>query len=215
MSSFRFKPIIRYDRGGGILMMQFLTTESFVLASASPRRKELFGNLHVPFQVVTSDVDETTVTVTSPAQYVRDVALLKAQDVKRKCPEAVVIGADTVVVYEDKLLHKPKTKQQAIQHLQMLSNDTHTVMTAVAILMPNGEIDTFTEQTKVIFKNIPQALLEAYVDSGDPFDKAGGYGIQTEGVFFVDRIEGDYNNVVGLPLATLAERLLSHKLITI
>ena len=195
--------------------MNFKTTHSFVLASASPRRKELFGLLNVPFEIVTSDVEETSVTAQNVQQYVTEVALLKTRDVAKKCPNKTVIGADTIVVYNDMLLHKPKSREEAINHLQTLSNDTHAVLTAVAILAPNGQEFTFVEETKVIFKDVPQQLIEAYVDSADPFDKAGGYGIQTDGVFFVDRIEGDYNNVVGLPIASLVENLLSLRYISI
>lgn len=195
--------------------MKFTTTHEFVLASASPRRKELFGLLHIPFEVVTSDVEETSVTAQSVQQYVTEVALLKTRDVARKCQKKTVIGADTIVVYEDHLLHKPVSPEEAVQHLQTLSGKTHAVMTAVAVITPDGKESTFVEETKVVFKNVPQSLIEAYVASEDPFDKAGGYGIQTDGLFFVDRIEGDYNNVVGLPLASLVERLLSLDYISI
>ncbi|MFF5994504.1 Maf family protein [Lysinibacillus sp. KU-BSD001] len=195
--------------------MNFKTTHAVVLASASPRRKELFSLLNIPFDIVTSDVEETSVKAQNVQQYVTEVALLKTRDVAKKCPDKLVIGADTIVVYNDCLLHKPKSRQEAIEHLQTLSNDVHTVMTAVALIDPNGTERTFVEETKVVFKEIPSALMEAYVASGDPFDKAGGYGIQTDGVFFVDRIEGDYNNVVGLPLASLVEHLLSLQYISI
>ncbi|WP_431027344.1 Maf family protein [Lysinibacillus sp. LZ02] len=195
--------------------MNFKTTHAFVLASASPRRKELFSLLNIPFDIVTSDVEETSVKAQNVQQYVTEVALLKTRDVAKKCPGKVVIGADTIVVYNDCLLHKPKSHQEAIKHLQTLSNDVHTVITAVALIAPDGTERTFVEETKVVFKEISSALMEAYVASGDPFDKAGGYGIQTDGVFFVDRIEGDYNNVVGLPLASLVEHLLSLQYISI
>ncbi len=195
--------------------MKFHTTHEFLLASASPRRKELFELLHIPFEVMTSDVEETSVKAQTVQQYVTEVALLKTRDVAQKCPDKTVIGADTIVVYKDRLLHKPVSPEEAVQHLQTLSGNTHAVMTAVAIITPDGKESTFVEETKVVFKHIPQSLIEAYVASGDPFDKAGGYGIQTDGVFFVDRIEGDYNNVVGLPLASLVERLLSLHYISI
>lgn len=195
--------------------MKFNTTHEFVLASASPRRKELFSLLHIPFEIITSDVEETSVKAENVQQYVTEVALLKTRDVAKKCPGKTVIGADTIVVYKDRLLHKPVTHEEAVQHLQTLSGTEHAVLTAVAIIAPDGKETTIVEETKVIFKNVPQRLLEAYVESGDPFDKAGGYGIQTDGVFFVDRIDGDYNNVVGLPLASLVERLLSLQYILI
>lgn len=193
----------------GGMEMNFTTNEQIVLASASPRRKELFEKLGIPFEVITSDVVETTVTASTMKDYVREVALLKARDVAKKVVGKTIIGADTIVVYEDTLLHKPKTYEEAVDHLQKLSSRMHQVMTGVAIIQPDGTENAFVEVTNVYFKNLPQNLIELYVDSGDPFDKAGGYGIQTDGVLFVDRIEGDYNNVVGLPLASLFEKLVA------
>lgn len=195
--------------------MNFRTNHELVLASASPRRKELFGMLNVPFQIVTSAVEETSIQEVEMRDYVREVALLKTRDVANKVPGKTVIGADTVVIFNDSLLHKPKTIEEAIAHLERLSGERHSVMTAVAIIEPTGVETTFVEETVVVFKKISPDLVTAYVDSGDPFDKAGGYGIQTMGALFVERIEGDYNNVVGLPLASLFERLVERQIITI
>lgn len=195
--------------------MNFTTNHSLVLASGSPRRKELFSTLGVPFEVVTSDVEETAVHANTMKDYVREVALLKTRDVAKNMIGKTVIGADTVVVFKDELLHKPKTAEEAISHLEKLSNNRHQVMTAVAIILSNGTEKTFVEETTVVFKKLPRKLIESYVKSGDPFDKAGGYGIQTDGALFVDRIEGDYNNVVGLPLSTLFEKLVSLNIIMI
>ncbi|MER2106341.1 MAG: Maf family protein [Solibacillus sp.] len=189
--------------------MKLTATTPIVLASASPRRKELLSMLGFSFDIVTSDVEETSVQAQTPQQYVRDVALLKARDVAKKCTGKTIIGADTIVVYEQELLHKPTSREEAIAHLQKLVNNRHQVMTAVAIIEADGTETTFVEETTVRFKNVSQELREAYVDSGDPFDKAGGYGIQTSGALLVDRIEGDYNNVVGLPIATLTQTLLT------
>lgn len=193
--------------------MQFHTTKSFVLASASPRRKEIFARFHIPFEIVTSDVEETSVQAFEASQYVTEVALLKARDVRKKATGSVIIGADTIVVKDHQLLHKPIGHDEAISHLRSLLGTSHQVLTAVAIIDENGIETTFVETTKVIFKNISDELLEAYVATGDPFDKAGGYGIQTDGIFLIDRIEGDYLNVVGLPLASLYEQLIARKLI--
>ncbi|MEK4760823.1 Maf family protein [Viridibacillus sp. FSL E2-0187] len=195
--------------------MQFQTTRSFILASASPRRKELFGRLNIPFEIVTADVEETSVQASEVSQYVTEVALLKARAVAKLSPGRVVIGADTIVAKDNQLLHKPKSHDEAMAHLRTLRNTEHEVLTAVAIIEEDGTESTLVEKTTVIFKNVSDALLEAYVSTGDPFDKAGGYGIQTEGVFLVDRIEGDYLNVVGLPLASLCEHLIARKLITL
>ncbi|KGR88452.1 MULTISPECIES: Maf family protein [Lysinibacillus] len=189
------------------------TNHKLVLASASPRRKELLSMLALPFEVLTSEVEETSVQANTMQDYVKEVALLKTRDVAKKAANATIIGADTIVVYNQELLHKPKTREEAISHLLRLSNNKHSVMTAVAIIEPNGKETTFVEETTVVFHRLSQELIEAYVDSGDPFDKAGGYGIQTIGTLLVKRIEGDYNNVVGLPLAALFSQLVDLQIV--
>lgn len=191
----------------------FETNHRLVLASASPRRKELLAMLDLPFDIVTSDVEETSVQATTMQAYVKGVALLKTRDVANKVPSATIIGADTIVVFDNELLHKPKTREEAISHLSRLSGKRHAVMTAVAIIEPNGEETTFVEETAVVFHTLSQELIEAYVASGDCYDKAGGYGIQTAGTLLVKRIEGDYNNVVGLPLAALFAQLVARQII--
>ncbi len=193
--------------------MKFATQEKFVLASASPRRKELFSMLGLPFSIVTSNVEETSVQADSVREYVQGVALLKTRAVAEKCNGSTVIGADTIVTLNNRILHKPKDRDEAIAHLQLLSNNRHAVLTAVAIIQPDGSETVFVEETTVLFKQLSFPLIEAYVQTGDPFDKAGGYGIQTSGALLVDRIEGDYNNVVGLPLASLFEKLVAMDLI--
>ncbi|ATP41276.1 septum formation inhibitor Maf [Solibacillus sp. R5-41] len=195
--------------------MNFTTNNQIVLASASPRRKELLGMLGVPFVVQTSNVEETSVQANTAQQYVKEVALLKTRDVAANHPGQLIIGADTIVIYEQQILHKPKSHEEAVHHLKKLASNRHQVMTAVAIIQPDGTETTFIEETTVVFKDVSNALIEAYVQTGDPFDKAGGYGIQTSGALLVDRIEGDYNNVVGLPIATLVETLLTLQLLKI
>lgn len=191
----------------------FETNHKLVLASASPRRKELLAMLELPFEIVTSEVEETSVTATTMQDYVKGVALLKTRDVAQKVTNATIIGADTIVVFDNELLHKPKTREEAISHLTRLSGKRHAVMTAVAIIEPNGLETTFVEETAVVFHTLSQELIEAYVASGDSYDKAGGYGIQTVGTLLVERIEGDYNNVVGLPLAALFAQLVARRII--
>jgi septum formation protein len=195
--------------------MNFTSKEAFILASASPRRKELFSLLGLPFDIVTSNVEETSVQASSASIYVEQVALLKTRDVAQHQRGKIVIGADTIVSFNDQLLHKPKTKEEAYAHLRTLSGQVHEVMTAVAIVLPNGEEHTFVEKTAVHFRPIDERLMDAYIASGDPFDKAGGYGIQTDGALFVKKIDGDYNNVVGLPIASLVDKLLSLQCISI
>lgn len=195
--------------------MKFNTQQQLVLASASPRRKELFLHLGVPFEVITSNVEETSVQGKDFKDYVQKVALLKSQDVASRNPGKTVIGADTIVVFNNELLHKPKTREKAIEHLEKLSSNKHEVMTAVAIITKDRQAYTFVEVTNVYFKKLSKTLIEKYVDTKDPFDKAGGYGIQTGGALFIDRIEGDYNTVVGLPIATLFEKLVELEIISL
>ncbi|WP_096551354.1 Maf family protein [Ureibacillus thermosphaericus] len=193
--------------------MKFRTSHQLVLASASPRRKELFAKLGVPFEIMASSVEETSVQARDFKDYVQKVALLKTQDVASHCPGKTIIGADTIVVFNDELLHKPKTKEEAIRHLEKLSSNRHQVMTAVAIITKDRQAESFVEVTDVYFKNLPKPMIEMYVQTNDPFDKAGGYGIQTAGALFIDRIEGDYNTVVGLPIAFLFEKMMELKII--
>ncbi|HWL27009.1 MAG TPA: Maf family protein [Ureibacillus sp.] len=189
--------------------MKFTTNHKIVLASSSPRRKELLSKLGIPFEVVSSNVVETIIKEEKVENYVREVALLKARDVANNETGKTIIGADTIVVYQNQLLHKPKTTEEAISHLEKLSNNCHSVMTAIVIIDENGNEETFVEETKVYFRKLSPILINAYVNTGDPFDKAGGYGIQTGGALFIERIEGDYNNVVGFPLATVFEKLIT------
>ena len=195
--------------------MEFKTNHSFVLASASPRRKDLFSVLNIPFEVITSNVDEKSVSFVNEEQYVREVALLKTRSIANETTNKVVVGADTIVAFEGRLLHKPQTKEEAIAHLQALSGQTHHVYTAVVIIDEDQKETVLVEKTAVTFKILSKPLIEAYVDTKDPFDKAGGYGIQTIGMLLVDKIEGDYNNVVGLPIASLTEHLLTLNYISI
>lgn len=199
---------------GGV-SVKFLTSETFILASASPRRKELFSMLEIPFEIVTSNVEETSVQANDVTTYVEQVALLKTRDVAKNNGGKVVIGADTIVTFQNELLHKPTTQEEAQSHLQTLSGQVHDVMTAVAIILPDGSEHTFVEKTAVHFRHIEPALMHAYIASGDPFDKAGGYGIQTDGALFIKKIDGDYYNVVGLPIATLVDKLLALQCISI
>lgn len=205
-----FFGIIRIRKDGRIMLK---TNHKLILASASPRRKELLDMLGLPFEVLTSEVEETSVQASSMQEYVKGVALLKTRDVAKKVTNATIIGADTIVVDNDELLHKPKSREEAIAHLLRLSDREHVVMTAVAIIEPNRKENIFVEETTVVFHPLSKELIAAYVDSGDPFDKAGGYGIQTIGTLLVKRIEGDYNNVVGLPLAALFSQLVNLQIV--
>lgn len=194
--------------------MKFSMEDKLVLASSSPRRFELLSQLGVPFKTDKSEVPETTVNELQPTEFVQTLALQKAEDVYSRNEDSFIIGADTIVTFEGQILHKPKNAEQAKDYLKRLSGNTHQVHTGVAF-KSNKITDTFVSTTNVTFKQIPEPLMDAYIASGDPFDKAGGYGIQTLGGLFVESIEGDYNTVVGLPLASVFTYLYDAGLIRI
>ena len=183
-----------------------------ILASASPRRRELLGQLGIPFDVVPSDVPEVAEPGESPADFARRVARAKASDVAHGRPGAFVLGADTVVIASGVMFGKPADRADARRMLTRLSGSTHRVLTAVALIGPEGTVDELAVETAVEFRPLSEAEVEAYLDSGEPFDKAGAYAVQGGAAQFVTRIEGSYSNVVGLPLdevTTLLRRRLA------
>ncbi|MCL7748105.1 Maf family protein [Halalkalibacter alkaliphilus] len=180
--------------------------KSFILASGSPRRKELLEQAHYSFSIQTSAVEEIVKEGLSPAEVVQQLAKQKAEDVWSKAKDAVVLGSDTVVAFEDKILGKPENEEEAKAMLQMLSGHTHSVYTGVAICSQEG-VMTFYEKTDVEFYSLSEEDIRMYIRSGEPFDKAGSYGIQGFGAFLVKRIVGDYFAVVGLPLARTMREL--------
>lgn len=194
--------------------MQFYSEKPIILASKSPRRKELFSMLGVPFDVVTSNVSEHEqgLLTESFIDYAQEIAVRKGQAVAKDYPKAVVISADTVVGYGQRVFPKPKNNEEAKMFLKMLSGRTHSVVTAVAILV-DGKLTSFSNVTHVTFFNLDDAIVDAYVATGDSLDKAGGYGIQSEGALFVNNIDGDYYSVMGLPIAELTRQLLSQRIL--
>ena len=189
--------------------MKFKTDLPIVLASQSPRRQELLGMLGVDFQVIPGTKDEPNPQRFETALgYVLACAAQKAQEVAAGRKEAVVIGSDTIVVLDGEILLKPKNKEQAKGYLQKLSGRTHQVITAVTVVQGDSEL-SFHEAVKVSFYDLPEAWVDAYVDTEDPYDKAGAYGIQTVSGLFVKEIQGDYNAVVGLPVAALTQKLVA------
>ena len=177
-----------------------------VLASASPRRQELLRQVGVSFRVRPSHVDEQVAEPMAPGQLVEHLALIKAREVAAQEPGAVVLGADTIVVVDNQVLNKPADRAGAIAMLEMLSGRSHQVMTGVALITPQGEVVTH-EVTTVHFMPLTRGQMERYVDSGEPMDKAGGYGIQGRASAMIHSIEGDYFNVVGLPLCRTVQML--------
>ncbi|KAG2233513.1 hypothetical protein INT48_003384, partial [Thamnidium elegans] len=189
-------------------VLKLLANKSIVLASASPRRREILESMGLKFSVVTTlkpDENDPTAYKTR-ADYVADTAYMKAKEVFDRCQQDpsfanvdIVIGADTVVVKDEHVLEKPRDKNHAIEMLQQLSGQTHYVLTGVQIIYKTeeGKIEKcqFVERTNVRFSKLDTETMNAYVNSGEPFDKAGGYGIQGEAALFVESIEGDYWNV--------------------
>ncbi len=185
----------------------------YILASASPRRRELFARTHLPFEVIPSNEEEHT-TAVEPEDIVRELSAGKAKDVYEHLDEqknCTVIGADTIVVYRGEILGKPTDKKDAYNMLCLLADRTHSVYTGVTLIRNKAGEEiarSFYEKTDVTLYPISREDLHRYVDSGDPMDKAGAYGIQGDFSIHVKEIHGDYNNVVGLPVAHLYQELL-------
>lgn len=179
-----------------------------ILASASPRRRELLAGLGLPFEAISTEIDEERVQEPTPDRLVRRLAREKADSVARQHPEAIVIGADTVVVHAGDVLGKPRDTSDAAAMLRRLSGETHHVYTGVAVVRrADGRALVEHEVTAVTFGELAPRAIERYVASGEPMDKAGAYGIQGVGATLVRRVEGCYFNVVGLPLYRLARML--------
>ena len=177
-----------------------------ILASASPRRRELLQQVGVKFRVEVADIDETPLSAETPAAYVARLALGKAQKVAANNPGCVVLGSDTTVVLDDEILGKPENDADARRILATLAGRRHQVMTAVALVRDDQQRQQ-TVITQVHFAALTAAQIAAYVATGEPADKAGAYGIQGLGAVLVDAIDGSYSNVVGLPLTETAAML--------
>lgn len=185
-------------------------TLKIILASASERRQELLSRLVDDFTIIISDFDETKVKKTSTvSQYVQEIALGKAKDVLKKIQEpSIIIAADTVVALGEEILGKPKDKADAYNMLSKLSDNTHEVYTGIVLInSESGKIMKDSVKTDVVFSKLTDKHINDYIDSGDPLDKAGAYGIQGKAGIFVKKINGCYYNVVGLPLNKLNEMI--------
>lgn len=179
-----------------------------VLASASPRRREILENLGFAFTVRPSNAEEIIGENQTPSETVESLAFQKAQSVAKTAADGeIVLGADTVVVYDGKILGKPHDRRDAENMLHLLSGKTHEVYTGVCLADRNGVLNSFSACTKVTFYPLSDEEIARYVDSGEPMDKAGSYGIQGKGCYLVEGIDGDYFNVVGLPAARTARAL--------
>lgn len=178
----------------------------FILASKSPRRKELLEQIHLHFSIVTSEVEEKIDNTLTPEEQVVSLAMQKAEAVFKNHEDKIVLGADTIVVIDGKILGKPKDEAEAIEMLKQLSGRTHEVITGVVIRSKEKNI-SFYEKAEVTFFPLTEEEIMTYVQSKEPLDKAGAYGIQGLGATLVEKINGDYFTIVGLPIAKVYRAL--------
>jgi len=176
-----------------------------VLASGSPRRKEILTSVGWPFEAITAGIDETQKSGEKPLDYVQRLAREKAEAVAAKLESGLVLGADTTVVVGDNLLGQPTDDSDARRMLKLLSGKWHEVLTGVALVRVGGEARVDYERTRVRFAEISEAELEWYISTAEPKGKAGAYGIQGKAALFIEQIEGDYFNIVGLPIRLVYE----------
>lgn len=176
-----------------------------ILASQSPRRRELMEKFHIPFTVAVADVDETIDPAKAPYDEVARLSRMKAEAVPHQHDD-VVIAADTIVVCQNKVLGKPADEEDAFRMLMGLSGRDHQVMTGITVLY-QGKATVCTEVTDLHFRTLTEKEIRAYIRTGEPLDKAGAYGIQGGGALFAEKICGDYYNVVGLPVCRLGQIL--------
>ncbi len=183
--------------------------DKIILASASPRRKELLEQIGVTFEIVKAEGEEV-ITSAIPEEVVKKLSIQKAREVAKRCEGTVIIGADTVVAAGGKILGKPKDPADAMRMLALLQGKEHQVITGVAVLLTeSGKVISFVETTTVHVFPMTRTQMEQYIASGEPMDKAGAYGIQGRFAAYVSGIEGDYNNVVGLPVGRLYQEVLA------
>jgi septum formation protein len=177
-----------------------------ILASASPRRSELLRNAGIGFEVDPADIHEEPLAGEAPLDYAQRLARDKARTVLARHPDALILGADTVVIVDEHLLEKPKDAEDAARMVRLLSGRTHQVITGVCLLAAGSE-RTEAEVTQVTFGKMSESEIAEYVGTGEPMDKAGAYGIQGMASRWVEKIEGNYFNVVGLPVARVYRML--------
>jgi len=181
---------------------------TIILASASPRRKELLGLIGLKFRVDVSDYEEDLGLKLKPHELAKYLSYEKARAVAHKYKDALIIAADTFIVFRGKLLGKPHTEKEALRMLMMLNGKLHSVITGYTVIdTSSGKRSSNSIETKVWFRKITIDELRAYVKTGEPLDKAGAYAIQGIGSLIIKKIEGDYFNVIGLPVASLAVTL--------
>lgn len=180
-----------------------------ILASGSPRRKELLEQIGVEFEIHKAEGEET-ITSSIPEEAVKELSMQKAREVSGKCDGDIIIGADTVVAVDGQILGKPVDRADAMRMLRLLQGKEHQVITGVTVILKEtGKTVSFAEVTKVHVFPVTEEQMERYLETGEPMDKAGAYGIQGRFAVYVSGIEGDYNNVVGLPVGRLYQEVLA------
>jgi septum formation protein len=188
--------------------MNDISSPVIILASGSPRRKELLAAMGVDFEVIPSSYEEQLDDDRPPDAVACELALFKARDVAARYSESIVIGADTIVTVDGKQLGKPSDAHEARAMLKMLAGRAHMVTTGVVVLKLIDNIEIVrAESSTVYFRPYEEPVVDTYVESGDPFDKAGGYGIQSGAAPLIDSIKGNYDTIVGFPTKLVAEML--------
>lgn len=182
--------------------------KKIILASASPRRKELLSQIGITFEIIKAEKEEH-ITSSIPTEVVKELSMQKAKEVAAKCDGSIIIGADTIVAMEGQILGKPKDRADAMRMLRLLQGKKHQVITGVTVLLGSTKTLSFAEVTDVSLYPMTDAQIERYIATKEPMDKAGAYGIQGRFAAYVRGIEGDYNNVVGLPIGRLYQEVLS------
>jgi septum formation protein len=191
-----------------------MSSPPLILASGSPRRRELLAELGMTFEIVTADVEEIMDPTAMPVrELAAHNAALKARAVAPRHPRRWILGADTIVVLGERVFGKPPTREAAQDCLAALSGRTHKVITGCCLLAPDGEADIFSETSRVTFHSLMHETITRYLDAVHVLDKAGAYALQQHGDWLVERIEGSRTNILGLPTEALAERLRHHGLL--
>lgn len=177
-----------------------------ILASKSPRRKQIMEMLNIPFEIIVADIDEKINQNNDLVKEIENISFLKALKVFNDHKDAIVIGADTIVVVNNEVLGKPKDEEDAKRMLELLQNNKHHVITGVTILS-NNQSETFSNISEVYFNSIDDKEIEEYIKTGEPMDKAGAYAIQGLGAKFIKKIDGDFYSIMGLPVSDINIRL--------
>jgi septum formation protein len=196
------------DSKNGKGIAELLGQNKLILASSSPRRRQILSDAHVRFEIrIPPNVNEESLSP-DPVKHVLSVSRSKAESVSPPISDGIILGADTIVVLNGEILGKPQDKREAFTILKKLSGKTHTVYTGVTLINKlNGKILSDYDSTEVTFNLLEENKIESYIETGEPMDKAGAYGIQGMGAFLVKGIKGSLNNVIGLPTEKLKEML--------